>query len=69
MIDEGKISLEAARMPEEVPQPKLETEHAHAMRRIERVFCYYCGQAMPSDAVFCRICGKKQEHPRSDKTN
>jgi ribosomal protein L40E len=66
MIDEGKISLEAARIPEHVPQPRLETEHAHAARRIERVFCYYCGQAMPSDAVFCRICGKKQEHPSSD---
>jgi len=26
----------------------------------ESVFCVYCGQAIPSDAMFCRKCGKKQ---------
>ena len=26
----------------------------------ERVFCHYCGQTMPSDAMFCRKCGRKQ---------
>jgi hypothetical protein len=25
-------------------------------------FCINCGEPMSSDAVFCRMCGKKQEH-------
>jgi ribosomal protein L40E len=66
MIDEGRVSLEPMRTPERVPQPRLGTEYGGVVRRIERVFCYYCGQPMPSNAMFCRICGKKQEHPPSD---
>jgi uncharacterized membrane protein/ribosomal protein S26 len=62
MIDAGKIRLEPARIPEQAPPPRLETERVVGVGRIERVFCYYCGQPMPSDAVFCRTCGKKQEH-------
>lgn len=27
---------------------------------MECVYCFYCGGKMPSDARFCRYCGRKQ---------
>jgi hypothetical protein len=32
---------------------------------IERMFCYRCGEAVPSDALFCPACGTRQKHASS----
>lgn len=62
MIDAGKIR-DVPAWTTQAPAPRLEAERGEVLRRIEKVFCYYCGEPMPLDAVFCRRCGKKQEHP------
>jgi ribosomal protein L40E len=42
-----------------------QAQKMEALPKTHRVFCYYCGEPMPSDAAFCRRCGRKQEHART----
>jgi ribosomal protein L40E len=60
LIDSGKIRVEtgppvavAGQPPSTIVEPTT----------VEKVFCYYCGAPIPSDAVYCRGCGRKQRHP------
>lgn len=60
LVESGKLRLEMEQ-PTGYAVPGVGRQEARGM--IEKVFCYYCGTAIPSDATFCRRCGKKQEHP------
>ena len=48
----GVIATASAQTPQ--------TERRETIDTKQIVYCYYCGAPMPTDAGFCRTCGKSQ---------
>ena len=48
-----------------VQTPLQATEQREATETGQLVYCHYCGAPMPTDAVFCRKCGKSQTVSKS----
>lgn len=48
-----------------IQTPLQPTKQREATETGQVVHCYYCGAPMPTDAVFCRKCGKSQTVSKS----
>jgi len=42
-------------------QPPKQTEESVSQETKEPIYCLYCKEKLPSDAVYCLKCGKKAE--------